>query len=175
MLKVIGLIAGAAVAGVLVSATFQPDHFRVQRSTRIEAPAERVFGYINDFHRWGAWSPYEKLDPAMQRTYSGAARGQGAVYAWEGSAKVGKGRMEITSAPAPSRVDIKLDFLTPFEAHNVATFTLEPDGSATKVTWAMDGPTPYPAKIVHLFLNMDRMVGRDFESGLANLKTVAER
>ena len=175
MLKTIAIILAVAVAAILVSAGFQPDTFRVQRATSIDAPPEKVFALISDFHRWGSWSPYEKMDPGMKRTYSGADSGQGAVYEWQGNSKVGQGRMEILEAPAPSRVAIKLDFLKPFEAHNVATFRLEPRGGATNVTWAMDGPTPYMAKVIHLFLDMDRMVGKDFETGLANLKTVAER
>ena len=176
MLKNVGILLLVVLAAVLVSAAFQPDTFRVQRAATIDAPSEKVFGYISDFHRWGAWSPWEKMDTTMKRSYSGADSGAGAVYEWQGNSKVGVGRMEITEAPAPSRVAIKLDFLKPFEAHNVATFTLEPrDGGATNVTWTMDGPTPYMAKVMHLFFNMDRMVGRDFEAGLANLKTVAER
>jgi uncharacterized protein YndB with AHSA1/START domain len=175
VLKTIGIIVVVALVALLVTAGFQPDTFRVQRATRIDAPPEKIFALINDFHRWGSWSPYEKLDPDMKRSYSGADSGTGAVYEWAGNSKVGQGRMEITEAPAPSRVAIKLDFLKPMQAHNVATFTLEPEGGATNVTWAMDGPTPYMAKIVHLFMNMDRMVGRDFETGLSNLKAVAER
>jgi uncharacterized protein YndB with AHSA1/START domain len=175
MLKTIGLIVAVALLALLVTAGFQPDSFRVQRATRIDAPPEKIFAYINDFHRWESWSPYEKLDPDMKRSFSGADSGTGAVYEWAGSSKVGQGRMEITEAPAPSKVAIKLDFLKPFEAHNVATFTLEPQGGATNVTWAMDGPTPYMAKVIHLFVSMDRMVGRDFETGLSNLKAVAER
>jgi hypothetical protein len=175
MLKTIGIIVAVAIVAVLVMAGFQPDRFRVQRATRIDAPPEKIFALVNDFHRWGSWSPYEKLDPGIKRSFSGADSGVGAVYEWAGSSKAGQGRMEITEAPAPSRVAIKLDFLKPFEAHNVATFTLEPQGGATNVTWAMDGPTPYMAKVIHLFFDMDRMVGRDFETGLSNLKAVAER
>jgi carbon monoxide dehydrogenase subunit G len=174
MLKTIGLIVLVALVALLVTAGFQPDTFRVQRATRIDAPPEKIFAYINDFHRWESWSPYEKLDPDMKRSFSGADSGTGAVYEWEGNSKVGQGRMEITEA-APSRTAIKLDFLKPMQAHNVATFTLEPQGGATNVTWAMDGPSPYMAKVMHLFFNMDRMVGRDFETGLSNLKAVAER
>ena len=160
---------------MLVTAAFQPSHFQVRRSATISAPPERIFGLISDFHRWDAWSPYEKLDPAMRRRFSGADRGVGSVYQWEGNSKAGKGRMEIVEAPAQSRVAIKLDFEKPFEAHNVATFTLEPRGATTDVTWSMDGPTPYVGKIIHLFVDMDRLVGRDFETGLANLKAAAER
>jgi carbon monoxide dehydrogenase subunit G len=175
MLKTIGLIVVVALVALLVTAGFQPDTFHVQRATRIDAPPEKIFALINDFHRWGSWSPYEKLDPDMKRSFSGADSGTGAVYEWAGNSKVGQGRMEITEAPAPSGVAIKLDFLKPMQAHNVATFTLEPQGGATNVTWAMDGPTPYMAKVIHLFFDMDRMVGRDFETGLSNLKTIAER
>ena len=174
MFKVIGIVVVVAIAAVLVAAGFQPDRFQVQRSATINAPPDRIFTLINDFHRWNSWSPYEKLDPAMRRTYAGAERGMGAVYEWEGNSKVGKGRMEITDAAAPSEVAVKLDFLEPFEAHNVATFTLAPAGGGTNVTWAMDGPTPYVGKIIHLFVDMNRMVGKDFETGLANLKTAAE-
>ena len=174
MFKVIGIIVVVAVAGVLVAAGFQPDRFQVQRTATINAPPDRIFTLISDFHRWNSWSPYEKLDPAMRRTYTGAERGTGAVYEWEGNSKVGKGRMEITDAAAPSAVAVKLDFLAPFEAHNVATFTLAPAAGGTNVTWAMDGPTPYVGKIFHLFVDMNRMVGKDFETGLANLKTAAE-
>ena len=110
----------------------------------------------------------------MKRTYSGAAHGTGSVYEWEGNSKAGKGRMEITDSLPPSQVVIKLDFLKPFEAHNIVRFTLQPTGASTDVTWAMQGPSPYLAKIMHVFINMDRMVGRDFETGLANLKAVAE-
>jgi uncharacterized protein YndB with AHSA1/START domain len=174
MLKVIGTIVAAGVAGVLVAAAFQPSHFQVRRSTTIAASPERIYPLLNDFHQWSRWSPYERLDPAMQRRYSGAARGVGAVYEWKGNSKAGQGRMAITSAPAPSAVAIQLDFLQPLEAHNVASFTLEPRGGSTEVTWSMDGPTPYVGKIIHLFVDMDRLVGKDFETGLANLKAAVE-
>jgi uncharacterized protein YndB with AHSA1/START domain len=174
MFKVIGSIVVVLVAGVLVAAAFQPDRFQVKRSSIIDAPPERIYALISDFHRWRSWSPYEQLDPGMRRTYSGAERGAGSVYEWAGNSKAGQGRMEITRAPQPSEVAIKLDFIEPIEAHNVATFTLEPRGGATTVTWVMDGATPYVGKIIHLFLDMDRLVGKDFETGLANLKAVAE-
>jgi hypothetical protein len=174
MFRIIGLVAAAAVVTVLLAAGFQPDRFRVERSATINAPAERIFPLINDFHRWSEWSPYEKLDPAMRRTYAGTDRGPGAVYQWDGNAKAGQGRMEIVEAPVPSKVAIKLDFTKPITAHNLATFTLVPAGDSTKVTWTMDGPTPYVGKIIHLFFDMDRMVGADFETGLANLKKAAE-
>jgi hypothetical protein len=147
----------------------------VERSARINAPADTIFPLVSDFHRWAGWSPFERLDPAMTKTYSGAASGKGAVYEWVGNNKAGQGRMEITDASSPSRVAIKLDFIKPFEGHNVAVFTFVPDGDATRVTWAMDGPSPFMMKVMRLFVNMDNMIGKDFELGLANLKAVTEK
>ena len=174
MIKIIALVIVVLVVAVLIYAATKPDTFRVQRATRINAPPEKIFALINDYHRWGSWSPYEKLDPDMKRTYSGAANGTGAVYEWEGNSKAGKGRMEIADSVPPSQVAIKLDFVKPFEAHNLVQFTLQPTGPSTDVTWAMQGPSPYMMKLMHVFINMDRMVGKDFETGLANLKAVAE-
>jgi uncharacterized protein YndB with AHSA1/START domain len=178
MLKIVGIVALVllvAVAAVLIYAATKPDTFRIQRAMSVNAPPQKVFALINDFRRWTVWSPWEKMDPALQRTYSGTASGQGAVYAWEGNRKVGAGRMEITDAPSPSKVTIKLDFLRPFEAHNVAEFTLEPKGDATTVTWAMHGPNLFVGKVMSIFVDMDRMIGKDFETGLANLKAAAEQ
>lgn len=174
MLKLIVIAVVVLIVAVLVLAATKPDTFRVERATRIKAPPEKIFALINDFNRWVAWSPWEKLDPAIQRTHSGAASGKGAVYAWEGNNKVGQGRMEIVQSSPSSQVTIKLDFIKPFEAHNIAEFTLRPQGDATDVTWVMYGPAPFVAKIMHVFVNMDRMVGKDFERGLENLKAVAE-
>jgi uncharacterized protein YndB with AHSA1/START domain len=171
---VIVVLVVVPLAAILIFAATKPDTFRVQRATSIKAPPERIFPLIADFHGWGAWSPYEKLDPAMKRTFSGAANGKGAVYEWDSDGKAGKGRMEITDAPAPSKVAIKLDFFKPFEAHNIAEFTLEPRGDSTDITWAMYGPNLYIAKVMSIFFNMDRMIGKDFETGLANLKARAE-
>jgi uncharacterized protein YndB with AHSA1/START domain len=173
--KRIAIVVLLLLASPLIIAATRPDDFRVQRSTTINAPPERVYSQISDFRNWAAWSPYDQLDPAMQRTYSGSANGKGAVYAWEGNDKVGAGRMEIVDANAPTKVTIKLDFLKPFEAHNVAEFTLEPRGADTAVTWAMHGPSPYILKLMGLFVSMDDMIGKDFETGLASLKTVSER
>jgi uncharacterized protein YndB with AHSA1/START domain len=175
---VVGLLVGllaVLVAALLIYAATKPDAFRIQRSTSINAPPERVFGLINDFHNWGAWSPWEKMDPALKRTYSGAPSGKGAVYEWEGNKKVGKGRMEIKEASPPSKVVIKLDFLKPFEAHNTAEFTMERQGDSTHVTWLMHGRQPYMIKVMSTFFSMDKMVGKDFETGLANLKNNAEK
>jgi len=178
MLKII-LVAACVlillVGAILVVAATRPGEFTVQRMTSIKAPPERIFPLINDFRSWGSWSPYEAKDPAMKRTYSGAANGAGAVYEWAGDSNVGEGRMEITDISPPSSVTIKLDFIKPFEGHNIATFTFEPQGDSTNVTWAMRGPMPYIAKIMSLFFNMDRMIGKDFEAGLANIKLVAEK
>ena len=134
----------------------------------------KIAAVLADFHGWDAWSPWEKMDPAMKRSYSGAPKGKGAVYAWEGNGKVGQGRMEITDA-APARVAMNLDFVKPFEAHNKVEFLLAPKGDATEVSWSMVGPVPYFAKVLHVFVDMDRMVGGQFEAGLANLKAVAEK
>ena len=178
MLKVFGFIIAIlllVVGVVLANAATKPDIFRVERTASIKAPPEKIFPLIVDFDHWGAWSPYEKKDPAMRRTRSGAASGKGSVYAWDGDRNVGKGRIEIADATPPSKVTLTLDFEKPFEAHNIVHFTLEAKGEATSVTWAMRGPVPYMAKIVHVIFNMDRMVGNDFEAGLANLKAIAER
>jgi hypothetical protein len=177
MKKTLTIIGGAIavlVAAVLIYAATKPDVFRVQRAASIKAPPEKIAVVLSDFHAWQGWSPWEKMDPAMKRSYSGAEKGKGAAYAWEGNGKVGQGRMEITDA-APSRVALNLDFIKPFEAHNKVVFTLTPKGDATEVNWAMQGPVPYPAKIVHVFMDMDSMVGGQFEAGLANLKTLAEK
>ncbi len=175
MLKTIGIIVLVMLVAVLVIAGTKPDTFLVQRSATIKAPPERIYAFLDDFHRWGAWSPWEKMDPAMKRAYSGAASGVGAAYAWDGNRKVGQGRMEIVEAVPASRVKVKLDFVAPLESHNIAEFTLSPTGDSTTVTWAMRGPNPFMGKIVSVFVSMDRMVGKDFEAGLANLKAAAER
>jgi len=174
-IAIIVVVVVVLIAGLLGLAATKPDTFRVQRTTSIKAPPEKVFALVNDLRSHGLWSPWEKKDPAMKRTRSGAASGKGAVYAWDGDRNVGKGRMEIAEASPPSKVTLKLDFEKPFEAHNIVNFTMEPRGEATNVTWAMHGPVPFLAKIVHMFIDVDRMVGRDFEAGLANLKTLAEK
>jgi hypothetical protein len=174
MLKLILIVMVVAVVAVLVIAATRSDTFRIERTTSIKAPADRIFPFINDFHRWGAWSPWEKIDPALKRSFSGPASGKGAAYSWEGNSKVGSGGMEIAESSPPGKIVIKLDFLKPFEAHNIAEFTLVPGGDSTSVTWAMYGPKPYMAKLIHMFFSMDRMVGGQFEEGLANLKAAAE-
>jgi hypothetical protein len=177
MLEIIAIIAvllALAVACVLIMAAAKPDKFSVERSMAMKAPPEAIFALIDDFHQWVAWSPYEHRDPAMKRSYGGAARGTGAVYNWEGNGKIGSGRMEIVESSAPAKIRIKLDFFKPFEGHNFAEFTMLPQGSITNVRWLMRGPLPFLGKVMHLFINMDTMIGKDFESGLANLKRLTE-
>jgi hypothetical protein len=172
---VIAVVLAMAIAAILILAATKPDTFRVTRTATIHAPAAKIFPLINDFHQWGQWSPWESRDPAMQRTFSGANSGMGAVYAWEGNNAVGAGRMEIIEAAAPGKIAIKLDFIKPFEGHNVAEFTMLPQGDATLVTWTMHGPTPFLGKIIHVFMNMDNMIGKDFAAGLASLKSITEK
>ncbi|MDO8356692.1 MAG: SRPBCC family protein [Nitrospirota bacterium] len=175
MLKNILILAVSLISAALMYAATKPDTFRVQRTATIAAPPENVFGLIQDLHQWASWSPWEKMDPAMKKSYSGAPQGAGAALDWDGNNDVGTGRMEIISTVPSSRVVIKLDFLKPFEAHNQAEFTVEGSESATSVTWAMHGPQPFIMKVMDLVMGMDKMVGKDFETGLANLKQLAEK
>lgn len=175
MFKIIAIAILVVLVAILIFATTKPDNFRVERSTTIKAAPEKVFALINDFQRWTTWSPYEKKDPGMKRTYSGAASGTGAIYEWDGDKNVGKGRMEITETTPSSRIVIKLDFLAPFEAHNTAEFTLQAQGDSTQVTWAMYGPANFISKLMSVFFSMDKMIGDDFAIGLANLKAAAEQ
>jgi Polyketide cyclase / dehydrase and lipid transport len=165
-----------AIAIVLILASTRPDTFSVRRSAVVEAPAEKIFPLIENFHQWVNWSPWEDRDPAMKRTYAGAESGKGAIYAWDGNKNVGSGRMEILDASSPSKIVIKLDFFKPFEGHNTAEFTFAPerDASATNITWVMHGPSSLMSKVMQVFMNLDKMIGRDFETGLANLKRLTE-
>lgn len=174
MFSTILIILVIIIAALLIYAATRPDSFTVSRSLGITAPAEAIFPLINDFRRWAIWSPYEKLDPAMKRTLSGAESGKGAAYAWESNGKAGIGRMEITNSVPSSLVALKLDFEKPFKANNTVDFTLKPMGNETTVTWAMHGRYPFIARLMGVFFNMDRLVGKDFETGLANLKRAAE-
>jgi uncharacterized protein YndB with AHSA1/START domain len=173
-LVIIAIVLALVIAAVLILAATKPATFRVERAATLKAPAEKIFPLIADFRQWLNWSPWEGRDPQLKRTYSGAERGKGSVYAWDGNKNVGSGRMEILEATSPSKVVIKLDFLKPFEAHNTAEFTMLPQGGATNVTWVMHGPAPFMSKVMQVFMNMDRMIGKDFETGLANLKTITE-
>jgi hypothetical protein len=165
IIAVIAVILAVAIGVVLILASRKPDTFRVQRAAVIHAPPEKILFRISDFRAWRAWSPYEDKDPDLQRSYSGAASGTGAVYEWNGNRNVGSGRMEILDAPAPGKLVIKLDFLKPFEAHNTAEFTFVPQGDTTNVTWLMHGPAPF----------MSKVIGKDFAIGLANLKRITEK
>jgi uncharacterized protein YndB with AHSA1/START domain len=175
IIAIIAVILAIAIAIVLILAAIKPASFSVQRATTVKAPAEKIFPLICDFHQWRSWSPYEDKDPALKRSYSGANSGEGAVYGWDGNNNVGSGRMEILEASAPSKVVIKLDFFKPFEGHNTAEFTMLPQGDATHLTWTMRGPAPFINKVMQVFMNLDRMIGKDFEVGLANLKKLTEK
>jgi hypothetical protein len=175
IIVVIAVLLALAIAVVLILASRKPDTLRVQRSASIKAAPETIFPLINDFRAWRAWSPYEDRDPNLQRGYSGANSGKGAVYEWNGNRQVGSGRMEILDAPASDKIVIKLDFLKPFEAHNTAEFTFVPHGDSTNVTWLMHGPAPFMSKVMQVFMNMDNMIGKDFAAGLANLKRITEK
>jgi polyketide cyclase/dehydrase/lipid transport protein len=168
----IGLVLVIILLVVVVA--LQSSHYRVERSATMNAPASVVFAQVNDFHKWSAWSPWEKIDPAMKRTFDGAPAGTGAGYAWVGNSEVGEGRMTITESHPSDLIKIKLEFLKPFAATSETVFTFKPEGNQTKVTWTMDGDKNFMAKAIHMFMNIDKMVGGDFEKGLAQMKTVAE-
>lgn len=177
MLKVALIAAGGlvlVVAAILAYAARQPDTFRVERTATINAPPDKIFPLINDFRAWANWSPYENIDANLKKEYGAVSAGPGATYGWQGE-KTGQGRMEITEAASPSRILIKLDFSKPFEAHNMAEFTLRQVTGGTSVTWAMHGPALYIGKVMGLFIDMDNMVGKDFARGLQNLKALAEK
>jgi uncharacterized protein YndB with AHSA1/START domain len=174
MLKSTLLVIAAALAVLLVYAATRPDTFRVERSVRIQAPPEKLHAMINDLRSFNTWNPYERKDPALKGSYGPTTAGTGARYGWE-SKEVGTGSLAILETVPASKVTMALDFVKPFEAHNQAEFTLQPEQGGTRVTWAMHGPVPYLGKVMHVFINVDRMVGTDFEAGLANLKSLAEK
>lgn len=175
MLKKIAIGLVIIIGLILALAATKPDSFSMQRSITIKAPPEKIMALIVDFHHWPAWSPWEKLDPGMQRTFSGASNGKGAVYAWTGNSDVGQGRMEITDYVAPTSTTIKLEFIEPVAMTNMTQFALTPQGDHTNVTWTMNGPMPFITKVMSVFTSMDAMVGRDFEKGLSQLKAAAEK
>ena len=173
LLKIlISVVVVIAVLVVVIS--LRPSRMHIERSLAMNAPAQVVFEQVNDFHAWAGWSPWEKMDPQMKRTFSGAGSGVGAIYAWSGNNKVGEGRMTIEKSDAPSRIEIKLEFFKPWQATNKATFTFTPSGGGTTVTWAMDCTHNFAAKAFGLFMNFDKMIGGDFEKGLAAMKGIAE-
>lgn len=173
MLKIIAIAVAVAITAVLVYASAQPDTFEIRRTVSVQAAPEKVFPFLNDFQRAMAWSPYEKKDPAMKRAFSGPAAGTGSVYEFEGNNDVGSGRLEILES-TPSKITVRLDMYEPFAGSNIIDYILEPRGETTEVTWAMRGEAPFISKLVCLFLDMDKMVGRDFEAGLASLKALVE-
>lgn len=169
------LIVLFVIAAVCVFAACKPDTIRIQRAITINAPPEKVFRFIDDFHNWGYWAPQDREDSTLQRTYSGPASGAGSKSVWQGSGSAGSGSMEIVDASPNRTVAIKVDFLRPFEAHNTNEFSLQQDGASTVVTWKMQGTNPYIAKVMSVFANMDRVMGAHFEAGLRNLKAAAEK
>jgi uncharacterized protein YndB with AHSA1/START domain len=175
MLKKVLVILGAAIAVLLIVIATRPSTYRVERSARIEAPAEAVFAVVSDFSTFAEWSPWEKRDPAMRRTLSTPPSGVGATYAWEGNKDVGKGKMTITEAQAPTRVRQRLEFIEPFASVADVGFDVKPEGGdAATATWWMSGNNNFMSKAFTLFMNMDEMIGKDYEEGLANLKRVVE-
>ena len=168
-------VLGAIVAAVLiliVLASRRPDEFRIERSARIETRPEDVFDEINDFRNWKQWSPWEELDPNMVTTYDGPESGVGAKKAWTGNSKAGQGAMEILDTDMPNRVKIRIDFIKPIQAQHISEFHMKPEGSATLISWQMHGKNNLISKVFGLFMNMDAMIGKDFEEGFENLKTV---
>ena len=174
MLKKILIALAVIVVVFIVIVALQPSDFRVARSATISAPPPAVFAQVNDFHKWEAWNPWGKIDPAMKQTYEGAAAGVGQIYSWVGNSQVGAGRMTITESHPSDLVRIKLEFFKPFSGTNTAELTFKPEGNQTAVTWSMSGTKTFMHKAVHLFMNMDKMVGGQFEKGLADLKSIVE-
>lgn len=173
LFTILGLVV-LAIAAVLLLAARQPDSFRVERSASIAAPADRIFPLINDLRQMNAWSPFVKRDPGIQGSYSGPASGPGAIYRFEGK-EAGTGSLRIAGATAPTAVVMKLDMTAPMTGSNDILFSLVPDGQGTRVTWAMEGPSPFITKVMDLLFSMDRMIGGAFEAGLADLKILAEK
>lgn len=174
ILRILVSIAVAVVA-VLAFALTKPNTFHVERSIHIAAPPERIFALIDNFHNWNRWAPQDREDLTMDRTYSGATNGEGAISQWTSKGSAGRGRMEITESILPGTISVKVDFVKPFEAHNINRFTLEPAGATTRVVWKMEGTNLYRMKVMSVFVSMDRIAGKHFESGLKNLKAIAEQ
>jgi len=174
MLTKILIALAVIVVGFIVFVAMRPSEYRVARTTTISAPAPAVFAQVNDFHRWEAWSPWAKLDPAMKHAYEGAPAGVGAIYTWVGNNEVGEGRMTVTESRPSELIRIDLEFLKPFQATSTAEFTFKPEGGQTVVTWSMAGKVNFIAKAVHLFVDMDKMIGGNFDKGLAQMKSVVE-
>ena len=174
MLKFILIGLAVIIVVVAVVVAMQPDDFRVTRSTTVSAPAAVVFAQVNDLQKWEAWNPWQKKDPAMKLIFSGPPAGPGASYSWAGNNEVGEGRLTITESRPGELVRLKLEFMKPFAATNTAEFTFKPEGERTNVTWAMQGNNNFFAKALHLVMNMDKMVGGEFEKGLVDMKAAVE-
>jgi hypothetical protein len=174
MLPMILLALAAIIVVFAVAVALQPAEFRIARSATIAAPPAAAFAQVNDFHNWQPWSPWEKLDLAMKKTYEGAPAGTGAVYTWAGNSTVGEGRMTMIESHPSDLIRIKLEFFRPFKATNTAEFTFKPQGDQTLVTWSMSGQKNFMLKAVHLFMNMDKMLGGEFDKGLAQMKSIVE-
>jgi uncharacterized protein YndB with AHSA1/START domain len=174
MLRKLLLVLAAIIVVVLVLVATRPSTFRVERTTRIDAPPDVVFALVNDFHAWDRWSPWAHLDPAMKLTFGGPPSGTGATYAWTGNDKVGEGAMRITESRPPQFVSIRLEFIKPFASVNKADFTFKPEASGTQVSWVMTGPLDFMGKGMDLFVGMDKMIGPDFEKGLVAMRREAE-
>jgi Polyketide cyclase / dehydrase and lipid transport len=170
----IGIGVLVLVALVLAYIATRPGSCHIERSAQINAPADVVHSIINDLRQWGKWSPYDKRDPAMKKTFEGPSAGPGASYAWNGNNQVGEGRLTILQSKPGELVSMKLEFTRPFACNNQVNFILVPSGNGTRVTWAMDGKNRFMSKAMSLVMNMDKMVGKDFEQGLANLNTVVQ-
>ena len=175
MLEIILISLAVIVIVFVVIVAVQPSEFFIARSAAVSAPPAAVFAQVNDFHKWEAWNPWGKIDPAMKQTYEGAPAGTGAIYTWAGNKKeVGEGRMTIIESRPSDLIRVKLEFMKPFRATNIALFTIKPEGKQTMVTWNMTGQNNFMAKAIHLFMNMDKMIGGQFEKGLADMKSVVE-
>jgi uncharacterized protein YndB with AHSA1/START domain len=174
MLKKILIVVGFIIVAFAVIVALQPSTFRVARSATVSAPPEAVFAQVNDFHKWETWNPWGKIDPAMKQAYEGAPAGTGAVYSWAGNKEVGEGRMTITESRPSDLIRVKLEFFEPFAATSMAEFTFKPEGDQTAVTWSMSGENNFMAKAIHLFMDMDKMIGDQFEKGLADMKAAVE-
>ena len=174
MLKIVFIALAVIIAVLGIVVAIQPAEFAVARSAIMSAPPQVVFAQVDDLRKWEGWNPWQKVDPAMKLTFAGPPTGPGASYSWAGNKDVGEGRLTITESRPNDLVRIKLEFMKPFTATNIATFTFKPEGNQTAVTWSMEGHNNYLAKALHLFMNMDSMVGGQFEKGLADMKKVAE-
>ncbi|MDQ8163120.1 MAG: SRPBCC family protein [Gemmatimonadota bacterium] len=175
MLKTVGIILAVLLAALLLMASRQPDSFLVERAVTVAAPPEAIFPTIADLHQWSRWSPYEKLDPQMKKVFNGTPGAAGASYYWSGNSQAGEGTITVRELMPPSKITMQLDMLKPIEGHNVIEFNLEPTDGGTRVMWSMRGANSYLSKVVGLFMNLDTMIGKDFEDGLASLKLDVEK